>query len=58
MSEQERRSISEISASTRAHSESLENLQNDHSTKSSSIENKARETFEQRYMVSLAVSFI
>ncbi|KAI5674373.1 hypothetical protein M9H77_14737 [Catharanthus roseus] len=50
MSEQERRSISEISASTRAHSESLENLQNDHSTKSSSIENKARETFEQRYM--------
>lgn len=51
MSEHERSSISEISASTRAHSETLANLQNDHSMQSSSVEKKAHDTFEQRYMV-------
>ncbi|CAI9097700.1 OLC1v1034170C1 [Oldenlandia corymbosa var. corymbosa] len=50
MSEQETQSISEILEVSRAHSGSLESLQNDHSAQSTSIEQKADETFNQQYM--------
>ncbi|KAL3536093.1 hypothetical protein ACH5RR_004554 [Cinchona calisaya] len=50
LSEQERRSIAEILIAARAHSGTLEKLQNDHAMQSASIGRKAHETFNEQYM--------
>ncbi|KAA8516740.1 hypothetical protein F0562_017062 [Nyssa sinensis] len=50
VSEQERGSISGILASNKAHADTLEVLREDHSVQSASIEQKAVDTFQQRYM--------
>ncbi|XP_022868889.1 kinesin-like protein KIN-5C [Olea europaea var. sylvestris] len=50
MSEQERVCISEISATSRAHSETLECLRKDHSQQSGSIEQHSSDTFRMNYM--------
>lgn len=56
MSEQERGFISEILATAKAHTETIEVLQEDHSLQSSSIEQKALDTFQKKYMVCNLVS--
>ncbi|XP_073018606.1 kinesin-like protein KIN-5C [Primulina eburnea] len=50
LSEQERTSVSEILTNSKAHSETLDNLQRDHSQQSASIEHHAVDTFRQKYM--------
>lgn len=50
VSEQERRSVSEILTASRAHSETLEKLQNDHNMQSAVIGQKANEAFNEQYM--------
>ncbi|XP_057777957.1 kinesin-like protein KIN-5C [Salvia miltiorrhiza] len=50
MSEEERASVSEISATTRAHSETVDNLKRDHSEQAASIEQCATNTFTQKYL--------
>ncbi|KAH6762178.1 P-loop containing nucleoside triphosphate hydrolases superfamily protein [Perilla frutescens var. hirtella] len=50
LSEQERASISETLATSRTHSETIENLERDHSEQATCIEQCATETFSQKYM--------
>ncbi|PIN02856.1 Kinesin-like protein [Handroanthus impetiginosus] len=50
LSEQERLSVSEILTASRAHSETLENLERDHSQRAACIEQHAIDTFRQKYM--------
>ncbi|KAL0374854.1 UNVERIFIED_CONTAM: Kinesin-like protein KIN-5C [Sesamum radiatum] len=50
LSEQERLSISEILRNSRAHSETIMNLERDHSQQAASIERHAIDTFGQKYM--------
>lgn len=52
LSKQEIASVSEISATTKAHSETVENLTRDHSEKAACIEQCATNTLTQNYMVS------
>lgn len=51
VSEQERTSVSGILEVVKAHANSLEILREDHSGQAACIEEKARETFQQQYMV-------
>jgi kinesin family protein 11 len=51
VSEQERGHISGILETVKAHANSLEIFREDHSGQAESIEEKARETFGQQYMV-------
>lgn len=51
VSEQERTSVSGILEVVKAHANSLEVLREDHSGQVACIEEKARETFQQQYMV-------
>ncbi|XP_055812305.1 kinesin-like protein KIN-5C [Solanum dulcamara] len=50
LSGEERGSISDILGTASAHSETLDELKKDHSTQSTSIEQKALETFQQKFM--------
>ncbi|KAK6147232.1 hypothetical protein DH2020_018144 [Rehmannia glutinosa] len=50
LSEKERASVSEILTTARAHSETIENLQRDHSEQATCIEQHATDTFRQKYM--------
>ncbi|CAN4117318.1 unnamed protein product [Withania somnifera] len=50
LSGEERGSISGILGTTSAHSETLDELKKDHCTESTSIEQKALETFQQKFM--------
>ncbi|XP_073143439.1 kinesin-like protein KIN-5C [Henckelia pumila] len=50
LSEQERTYVSEILTTSEAHSKTLENLQRDHSQQSGCIEQRAVDTFTQKYM--------
>lgn len=52
MSDNERGSVSKILDAVKAHANALETFREDHSGKSAAIEDRAHETFEQRYMVS------
>ncbi|KAG6437221.1 hypothetical protein SASPL_102133 [Salvia splendens] len=49
-SEQERASVSEISATARAHSETVDDLKRDHSEHAACIQQHATDTFIQKYM--------
>lgn len=51
LSGEERASISGILGTASAHSETLEELKKNHCTQSTSIEQKALETFQQKFMV-------
>lgn len=51
VSEQEQGSIFGIFEIVKAHTNSLQSFREDHSGQAVSIEEKARETFQQRYMV-------
>lgn len=51
VSVQERKSISGILTTVKAHSSTIESLREDHSGEAASINEKAQETFQQRYMV-------
>ncbi|KZV48967.1 125 kDa kinesin-related protein-like [Dorcoceras hygrometricum] len=50
LSEQQRTSVSEILTTSNAHSETLENLERDHSQQSACIEQLAVDTVRQKYM--------
>lgn len=50
--EQERESISEILENIKAHSNTLETFREDHSGQAASIEERARDTFQNQYAVS------
>lgn len=50
MSKQEQGSISGILAATKAHAETIDALRQDHSVQSSSIEEKASDTFQKKYL--------
>ncbi|KAL3825748.1 hypothetical protein ACJIZ3_021777 [Penstemon smallii] len=50
LSKQEKLSVSEILSTSRAHSETLENLQSDHSQQSACIKQHAIDTLQQKYM--------
>ena len=52
VSDQEQRCISEVMETVRAHTDTLKILHEDHSGQAASIEQKALDTFQQRYMVS------
>ena len=52
ISKQERGSISGILDAVKTHTETIEAFRNDHSCQASAIEEKAKETFRQQYMVS------
>ena len=52
ISEQERGSISGVLETVKTHTETIEAFRNDHSCQVSAIEEKAKETFRQQYMVS------
>ncbi|KAI3678462.1 hypothetical protein L6452_37756 [Arctium lappa] len=49
-SEQEREAVSAILETTKSQAKTLESLQEDHARQSSSIEQKAHDTFQQKYM--------
>ncbi|XP_024981925.1 kinesin-like protein KIN-5C [Cynara cardunculus var. scolymus] len=49
-SEQEREAVSKILETTKSQAKSLKSLQEDHARQSSSIEQKAHDTFQQKYM--------
>ena len=49
--EQEREAVSAILETTKSQAKNLESLQEDHARQSSSIEQKAHDTFQQKYMV-------
>lgn len=51
LSEKERASISGILDTANTHSETIGVLEHDHASQCTSIEQKALETFQQRYMV-------
>ena len=51
VSDVERGSVSKILDAVKAHANVLETFREDHSGKSAAIEDRAQETFEQRYMV-------
>ncbi|GFP82719.1 125 kDa kinesin-related protein [Phtheirospermum japonicum] len=50
LSEQEKLSVSKILATSRTHSDTLENLRSDHSKQLTCIEQHASDTFRQKYM--------
>ncbi|KAH8504742.1 hypothetical protein H0E87_012111 [Populus deltoides] len=50
VSDNERGSVSKILDAVKAHANALETFREDHSGKSAAIEDRAHETFEQRYM--------
>lgn len=52
MSEDEKASVSQILENVKTHEKTLESFQQDHCCQSRCIEDKAQETFQQRYMVS------
>ena len=52
MSEGEKVFVSEILKNVKTHEKSLESFQHDHCCQARCIEDKAQETFQQRYMVS------
>lgn len=58
VSEQERESISGILETVQAHIQLLESFHEDHSSKASSVRDKAEETFQHSYMVILPLSLI
>lgn len=51
LTKQEQGSISGILAAVKAHAETIDGLREDHSLQSSSIEKKASDTFQKKYMV-------
>lgn len=51
VSDQERGCISEVLGTVKAHADTLKILDEDHSGQAASIEQKALNTFQQRYMV-------
>lgn len=52
-SQEEREAVNGVLETTKAQARILEKLQEDHSTKSGAIEQTARDTFQQKYMVRL-----
>lgn len=52
MSEDEKVSVSQILDNVKTHEKALQSFQQDHCCKARCIEDKAQETFQQRYMVS------
>lgn len=51
VSDKEQRCISEVLGTVRAHADTLKILHEDHSGQAAFIEQKALDTFQQRYMV-------
>ena len=51
LSEQEKSSVSEVLSTSKEHSETIQNLVNDHSQQSACIEQHAIDTFGQKYAV-------
>ena len=52
LSEEEQGSVSKILEAVKAHSNTLETFREDHSGETAAIDDRAKETFEQQYMVS------